>query len=81
MLVAGNVYVVVAGAFFFGIVISFGFFLDFLGFVELMEEKRVLMLWSWCEVWDWAWDVVVLTLMKMLTLVVMLVCVLKGEMA
>ena len=46
-----------------------------------MEEVGVLILWSWSEVWRWAWDVVVLTLVRMLTLVVMLVCVLEGKMA
>ena len=49
--------------------------------MELTEEVGVLMLWSWSEVWGWAWDVVVLTLVRMLTLVVMLVCVLEGKMA
>ena len=48
--------------------------------MELMEEVGVLMLWSWSEVQGWAWDVVVLTLVRMLTLVVMLVCVLEGKM-
>ena len=47
----------------------------------LMEDVGVLMLWSWSEVWGWAWDVVVLTLERMVTLVVVLVCVLEGTMA
>ena len=68
MLVVGNMYVV-AGAFLFGMVIWFGFFLDFLGFAEWMEEVGVL-LWSWSEVWGWMWDVVVPTLVRMLTFVV-----------
>ena len=55
--------------------------MHFLGFVELTEEVGVLMLWSWSEVWGWVWDVVVLTLVRMQTLVVMLVCVLEGKMA
>ena len=46
-----------------------------------MKEVRVLVLWSWSEVWGWAWDMVVLTSVGMLTLVVMLVCVLEGKMA
>ena len=47
----------------------------------LMEDVGVLILWSWSEVWGWAWDVVVLTLERMVTLVVVLVCVLEGRMA
>ena len=43
MLVAGNMYVV-AGAFPFGMVIWFGFFLNVLVFVELMEGVGVVML-------------------------------------
>ena len=46
-----------------------------------MEEVGVLMLWSWSEVWGWSWDVVVVTLVRMLTLVVMLVYVVEGKMA
>ena len=38
------------------------------------------MLWSWSEVWGWAWDMVVLTLRRMLTLVVILVCLVEGKM-
>ena len=37
MSVAGNMHVV-AGAFLFGMVIGFGFFLHILGFMELIEE-------------------------------------------
>ena len=46
-----------------------------------MEDVGVLMLWSWSDVWGWAWNVVVLTLERMVTLVVVLFCVLEGRMA
>ena len=41
--------------------------------MELLEEVGILMLRSWPEVCGWAWDVVVLMLVRMLMLVVMLV--------
>ena len=49
--------------------------------MELMKEMRVIMLLSWSEVWGWAWDVVILMLVRMLMLVVFLVCVVEGKMA
>ena len=47
----------------------------------LTEDVGVLMWWSWSELWGWAWDVVVLTLVRMVTLAVVLVCVLEKKMA
>ena len=49
--------------------------------MELLEEVGILMLRSWPEVCGWAWDVVVLMLVRMLMLVVMLVGVVEGKMA
>ena len=49
--------------------------------MELMKEMRVIMLLSWSEVWGWAWDVVILMLVRMLMLVVILACVVERKMA